>query len=170
MMERRFVTIKRARSATDLESTAQLFAAYAKSRGSDISSQDFDAEIKSLPGKYAPPTGEILLALDGNGRAVGCVAIRPLPSDCCELKRLYVLPPARGLGTGRKLLDAILDTAASLGYKKIKLGTLPSMSHAMSLYGYADFVPTTPYYETPLTGVVFLARQLEKSSTPAESD
>lgn len=163
-------TIERARSFQDLESTAQLFAAYADSLGLDLAFQGFDAELKSLPGKYAPPTGEILLARDANGTAVGCVAVRPLsPPDCCEMKRLYILPAGRGLGVGKRLVREILDVAASLGYNEIKLDTLPSMSQAISLYESAGFAPTTPYYETPLTGTLFLARKLLVSHATAES-
>lgn len=170
MLGRELVTIERARSAQDLDSAAQLFAAYGDSLGIDLSFQGFDTELKSLPGKYAPPTGEILLARDINGTAVGCVAIRPFsPPDCCEMKRLYVHPAGRGLGVGKKLLYKILYIAASLGYNEIKLDTLPSMSQAISLYEAAGFAPTTPYYKTPLTGTVFLARQLEIFSTKVDS-
>ena len=168
MIEWKSVSIERARSAQDLEATAQLFAAYATSLGLDLSFQEFDAELKSLPGKYAPPTGEILLARNGNGAAVGCVAVRPLsPPDCCEMKRLYILPAGRGLGVGKKLLHAILDIAVALGYNEIKLDTLPSMTQAISLYESAGFAPTAPYYKTPLTGTKFLARRLHMSSATA---
>ena len=171
MPERACISIKPARSAQDLESIAHLFEAYAKSLGLDLSFQDFDTELRSLPGKYAPPTGEILLArkIEGAGDAVGCVAVRPLsPPNCCEMKRLYVLPTTRGLGLGKQLLNAILDTAASLGYNEIKLDTLPSMTQAISLYESAGFAQTSPYYDTPHTETVFLARQLETSSVTAE--
>ena len=170
MAEREFIIIEPARSPQDLESTAQLFAAYAESLGLDLSFQEFDTELASLPGKYAPPNGEILLAREHSGNAVGCVAVRPLyPPDCCEMKRLYILPAARGLGVGKKLLHGILDKAVSLGYKEIKLDTLPSMRQAVSLYESAGFVPITPYYETPLPGTVFLSRQLESSPAISES-
>ena len=170
MVERGLVRIEPARSPQDLESTAQLFAAYAESLGLDLSFQDFDTELTSLPGKYAPPTGEILLARDISGNALGCVAVRPLsPPHCCEMKRLYILPAARGLGVGRKLLHEILDKALSLGYNEIKLDTLPSMRQAISLYESAGFVPITPYYKTPLRGTVFLGRQLNSSPATSES-
>ena len=170
MVERELIRIEPARSPRDLQSTAQLFAEYAESLGLDLSFQDFDTELTSLPGKYAPPTGDILLARDTSGNAVGCVAVRPLsPPDCCEMKRLYILPAARGLGVGKRLVHKILDTALSLGYNKIKLDTLPSMRQAVSLYESAGFVPITPYYKTPLPGTVFLGRQLGSSSATSES-
>ena len=94
-------TIEPARSVTDLEATRSLFTTYATSLGLDLSFQAFDAEMASMPGKYAPPTGEILLAHDERGAVIGCVAVRPQPQDgCCEIKRLYVSPEGRGLGLG----------------------------------------------------------------------
>lgn len=170
MVERASVMIERARSAQDLDSTAQLFAAYANSLGLDLSFQEFDDELKSLPGKYHPPTGEILLAHDCIGTAVGCVAVRRLfPPDCCETERLYILPTGRVFGVGKKLLYEVLDIAASMGYNEIELDTLPSMSQAISFYESADFAPTTSCYKTPLTGTVFLARRLEEISATAGS-
>ena len=170
MVQQEVVRIRPARSAQDLEITAQLFAAYAESLGLDLSFQDFNTELKSLPGKYAAPNGEILLAHDSTGNAVGCVAVRPLcPPACCEMKRLYIQPTGRGLGIGKKLLHRVLDVAASLGYSEMKLDTLSSMTQAISLYKSTGFAPISPYYKTPLSGTVFLARQLQVPTTTAVS-
>lgn len=167
MGEQESVTIERARSVQDFEATRSLFAAYAKAMGLDLAFQEFDTELGSLPGKYAPPTGEILLACDSAGIVLGCVAVRPLTPDCCEMKRLYILPGGRGMGLGKKLVNAIMDVAGCLGYKEIKLDTLPSMVQALSLYRGLGFVATAPYYITPLTGTIFLVRSL--SSVPTDS-
>jgi len=162
MSDQGSITIVRARSVEDMGTAAILFGEYAKSLGFDLAFQDFDTELKSLPGKYAPPGGEILLAQDVNGVVVGCVAVRPLdPPSCCEMKRLYVLPAGRGLGIGKKLVNAILEIAGSLGYNEIKMDTLVSMVEAISFYTKAGFIPTVPYYNTPLSGTVFLVRQLQ---------
>lgn len=158
------VRIERARSTEDIESVAFLFAEYAKSLGFDLTFQDFDTELRSLPGKYAPPGGEILLARNVDGIVVGCVAVRPLDlPSCCEMKRLYILPAGRGLGIGRKLVSMILEIAGSLGYEQIKLDTLSSMAEAIGLYTKAGFVSTTPYYETPLDGTLFMVRRLQST-------
>lgn len=123
--------------------------------------QDFATELTTLPGKYAPPAGELLLARDSMGTPLGCAALRPLGHDgCCELKRLYVVPEARGMGLGKALLDAVLETAARIGYREIRLDTLPDMRAALALYRQAGFVPIAPYYDTPLAGTRFLARDL----------
>jgi GNAT superfamily N-acetyltransferase len=145
----------------DLAATATLFQAYAASLPIDLGYQDFEAELATLPGKYAPPAGALLLARDASGCAVGCVALRPMePAGCCEMKRLYVAPEGRGLGLGRALVEAITGTAARLGYREIRLDTLPTMTQALSLYGKSGFEPVPAYYATPIAGTIFLARRL----------
>ncbi|KAL9105633.1 MAG: hypothetical protein Q9187_008678, partial [Circinaria calcarea] len=120
MSDGELVSIQYARSADDLTASANLFSAYAESLGISLAFQDFDAEMRDFPGKYAPPNGELLLARDQQGRAVGCVALRPImPDGCCEMKRLYVSPAGRGLGIGRKMVDTILDVAGRMGYNEI---------------------------------------------------
>ena len=153
--------ITAARSAADLDAAARLFAAYAASLAVDLAYQDFATELATLPGKYAPPAGELLLARDAGRQPVGCVALRPMaPDGWCELKRLYVTPRARGAGLGRKLLDAILAEATRIGYREMRLDTLPTMAEAVALYRSAGFVPVEPYYDTPVAGTVFLGRRL----------
>ncbi|MBX6745300.1 MAG: GNAT family N-acetyltransferase [Acetobacteraceae bacterium] len=150
-----------ARSAADLEATARLFEAYAASLGVDLAFQGFAAELASLPGSYAPPAGELLLARDPHGQPLGCVALRPMPFEgCCEMKRLYVSPPGRGLGLGRALVEAAIGEAVRIGYREMRLDTLPFMAEAIALYRKTGFVPVEPYYDTPLAGTIFLGRRL----------
>ena len=156
------------RTAGDLATTARLFEAYAASLNVDLCFQDFAGELATLPGKYAPPAGELLLARGGDGEALGCAALRPLvASEVCELKRLYVLPVARGLGLGRALLDAVLRVAERIGYREVRLDTLPSMAEALELYRRAGFAPIAPYYHNLIAGSVFLGRRL--ASSPDEA-
>ena len=155
------VSIRPARGSKDLDAAAQLFTAYAKSLGLDLGFQDFATEVNTLPGKYAPPKGEILLACNPQDNVVGCVAVRPLQSNgCCEMKRLYVTPAGRGFGLGRKLVDAILETASRLGFREMRLDTLSSMHKATELYEKSGFKRIEAYYETPLIDTIFYARQL----------
>ncbi len=150
------------RSAADVEIAAQLFTEYASSIGIDLAYQGFAAELATLPGKYAPPSGELLLARDADQVPLGCVALRAFAErGCCEMKRLYVSPRARGLGIGRALVDEIINAAGRIGYREMRLDTLPTMTDAIALYKRAGFVPIEAYYDTPIAGTVFLARSLD---------
>ncbi|KAF2461609.1 putative GNAT family acetyltransferase [Lineolata rhizophorae] len=150
--------IEPARSSLDIDHVMQLFIAYVEWLGIDLTFQDFEGEKRAMPGKYAPPKGELLLARDRNRRPIGCVALRPMDEEgCCEMKRLYVSPDARGLRLGHALVKAIIDDAASKGYREMKLDSLDKMVQARSLYKKFGFVETSPYYDNPIPGAVFLS-------------
>ena len=145
----------------DLAAIRSLFKAYAGSLPVDLSYQGFADELAGLPGKYVPPHGELLLARDASGTAIGCAALRPLePPLVCEMKRLFVSPQGRGTGCGRALAEEVLATARLLGYREIRLDTLPTMAGAQNLYANLGFTPVAPYYETPVAGTVFLGKML----------
>ena len=136
-----------------------LFREYAAGLGIDLGFQDFDGEIETLPGRYAPPAGRLLLAWDGAAPA-GCVALRPIDATTCEMKRLYVRPAARGRQLGRRLAERIGREAREAGYRRMFLDTLPSMESALRLYTSMGFEPTGPYVFNPIPGAIFLARDL----------
>jgi ribosomal protein S18 acetylase RimI-like enzyme len=125
--------------------------------GSSPSYQNFDTEVTGMPGKYAPPRGELLLARRYDGAPLGGVALGPLDADAlCEMKRLYVSPEARGFELGAQLVEAIVREAKRIGYREMWLDTLPSMAEALGLYRRHGFAPTAPYYDTPVAGTIFL--------------
>ena len=107
-----------------------------------------------LPGKYAEPHGSILLA-KYQDKIIGCVAVRQLKDDICEMKRLYVKPEFQGLSAGRLLAEAIVSKAKELGYKKMQLDTLQRLDRAIGLYEKLGFKEIKPYYENPLDDVVY---------------
>ena len=153
------------RSAGDLADVVTLFTTYANSLGVDLAYQGFDAEMAAMPGKYAPPRGELLLARRADGEAIGCVGLRPLdPPGCCEMKRLYVSPLARGLGLGKALVEAVVTEAERIGYREIRLDTLPTMDEAIGLYRKLGFETIEPYYVTPIVGTRFMAKRLMPST------
>ncbi len=165
MLEPPAFRIAPVRTADDLAAAVALFRAYAASLEIDLSYQDFAAEMEAMPGKYAPPAGELLLARYAGGTPVGCVGLRPIePRGCCEMKRLYVAPEGRGGGLGETLVDAILRAAERIGYREMRLDTLPSMAAAIALYRKFGFEPIEPYYETPVTGTIFMRRSLIRPS------
>ncbi len=153
-------TIAPAVTANDLAAIRTLFQAYADGLSVDLAYQDFTAELAGLPGKYAPPHGALLLARDAAGQALGCVALRPLGDGLCEMKRLYVAPPARGTGLGAALMKAIIVTARRLGYRAIRLDTLSDMAAAQAMYATAGFRPIPPYYDGAAPGTIFLELSL----------
>lgn len=149
------------RSADDLAATADLFAGYAASLPVDLGYQDFGDELAALPGKYAPPAGELFLARDAAGAPLGCVGLRPLAGDgCCEMKRLFLRPAARGLGLGRALTEAVVDQARRTGYRELRLDTLAGMATAQALYETMGFRRIEPYYAPTPAGTVFMALTL----------
>jgi ribosomal protein S18 acetylase RimI-like enzyme len=149
------VTVVPAGSDHDLEETRTLFEEYAASLGFDLDFQGFDEEMAGLPGDYAPPTGCILLARCA-GDAVGCVALRELESAVCEMKRLYVRPPYRGMGIGRTLSEMIIVEARRIGYGAMRLDTLATMTNARALYRSMGFKEIEPYRFNPLQDAVFM--------------
>jgi len=136
-----------------------LFVEYQKALGVDLSFQGFAAELESLPGEYAPPRGRLLLARDGDS-AAGCVAMRALTNDTCEMKRLYVCPPFREGGVGRQLAERVIAEARAAGYRHMNLDTLPTMAGAQRLYERLGFTEIAPYRHNPIAGSRFLALQL----------
>lgn len=157
--------ITSARSAADLETALHLFDAYAESLGIDLAFQGFEAEKANLPGKYAPPSGEILLAWNTEGQPLGCVALRPTAiGKCCEMKRLYVLPHGRGLGLGKALVDAIVNEARHKEYTLMRLDTLPTMVQAISLDEDVGFTEIDAYYHNSIANAVFMELSLRAQS------
>lgn len=136
-----------------------LFQEYAGWLGIDLSFQEFAAELAGLPGVYAPPRGRLLLALAGT-EASGCIALRPLEDGVCEMKRLFVRSGFRGRGIGKLLVERIVQEARTIGYRKMRLDTLPSMQAAIGLYEGLGFVRCAAYYETPLAHTVFMELRL----------
>lgn len=154
-------SIRPVRTDDDLAAVVALFEDYVAGLTVDLGYQDFSGELAGLPGKYAPPRGELLLARDTTGRPLGCVGLRPIsPDGCCEMKRLYLLPAARGLGLGRTMTEAVIETARALGYTELRLDTLPSMTTAMRLYDAMGFERTGPYYAPTPDGTVFMRLNL----------
>ena len=149
--------------ADDVLAIRRLFEAYAASIGVDLCFQGFADEVASLPGAYQPPRGALLLAVH-DSEAVGCVALRPLPDEgdhaVGEVKRLYVVPHARGGHVGRALMDVLLERARTLGYQTLKLDTLATMARARALYVALGFRECAPYYRNPLPGVTYMSLTL----------
>ena len=143
----------------DLPIVRRLFEEYAASLDVDLGFQDFECELRELPGEYAPPAGRLLLAFDDDEPA-GCVALRPYEPEVCEMKRLYVRPAFQGSGLGRRLAEAIVDAGRDAGYRVMRLDTLPSMDAARSLYRSLGFEEIEAYRFNPVHGTTFFQLRL----------
>lgn len=167
MEEHRIYWVAPVRTDADLAATIELFRAYAASLDVELAYQNFEAEIDAMPGRYVPPKGELLLARDADSKALGCVGLRSIePEGCCEMKRLYVSAESRGTGLGRVLVEVLVSVAERIGYREMRLDTLPSMAGAQALYQKLGFVTMEPYYATPVEGTVFMRRLLALPSAP----
>ena len=143
-----------------LAQVRRLFRAYADWLEVDLCFQGFERELAELPGCYAPPAGRLLIARVG-GEVVGCVGLRRLETSVCEMKRLWVEPGFAGYGVGRALAEAIVAAARQIGYRRMRLDTIPArMPAAQHLYAALGFREIPAYYDNPLTGVVMLELEL----------
>ena len=139
-----------------IEQARGLFIEYGESLGFSLCFQSFDAELKNLPGAYAPPKGRLLLAHCGD-HAAGCIALRPLETGICEMKRLYVRPSDRGKSIGRMLVEMLLAEARAIGYERMRLDTVAStMQDAIALYRRIGFREITPYSSIPIETALWL--------------
>jgi putative acetyltransferase len=141
----------------EVDEVRRLFREYEAFLNVDLCFQQFEQELTNLPGKYAPPSGTLLLAMDGQ-KAIGCGALRILGSiqdRTCEMKRLYVCPEARGAGVGKQIARRLIQEAVRFGYSTMVLDTLDRLEAAITLYKSLGFVRTQSYYDNPLSGVVY---------------
>jgi len=150
-----------AESTLQIEEIRKLFREYQRFLNVDLCFQSFEEELASLPGKYSPPKGSLLLAVE-NEKFIGCVALRKLEDNICEMKRLYVKPEYRGKGFGKVLAEEIIEEAKKIGYSFMRLDTLTKLNKAMNLYRTLGFKKIKSYYSNPLDEVVYWELELKK--------
>ena len=153
--------ILNAKTTEQIEQARGLFKEYAGWLQIDLCFQNFHKELTGLPGEYTPPDGRLLLTFD-NGQLTGCIALRKIADDVCEMKRLFVRPAFQGKGLGRQLVNAIIDEARTIGYQRMRLDTLPAqMASAIALYRSLGFKEIEPYYDNPVPGALFMELKLK---------
>jgi putative acetyltransferase len=147
----------------EFDAAREILDEYGRGLGIDLCFQDFDSELRDLPGQYDDPHGALMLAWV-DGQLAGCCAMRPLVTvdypNACEMKRLYVREAYRQLGLGRQLAQAILDAARVAGYRSVLLDTLDDMEMARALYAELGFTEISPYYYNPIPGAHYLKADL----------
>lgn len=160
------IKINRVRSVKDIQSAREIFIDYAnwlaRDHGIDLAFQNIDDELEQLPGKYSPPGGEILLASNDVNCVIGVIAVRPYEDSICEIKRLFVLPHARGHSLGKRLISQIINIAIDANYKRAILDTAAFMHAAQNLYEQFGFTDIPAYYNNPVPGMRFMGVDLNK--------
>ena len=121
--------------------------------------QNYDHETENLEEKYGLPYGRLYIVLcDGN--ISGCIALRKIDSENCEMKRLYVKPEYRGKNIGALLVKNIINEAREIGYKHILLDTLPFLQTAMEMYKRYGFYEIESYNNSPMDNLIYLKYDL----------
>jgi ribosomal protein S18 acetylase RimI-like enzyme len=159
-------TLRPVNWSTDLGTVRRLFQDYRQwladhrdtspSAGSTVERglQEVDTQIAELPGAYGPPGGEIILAF-AQEALVACGALRGLQPKVAEIKRIYVRADHRGPGFGPRLTGELLSRARVLGYERVRVDTLPTMTAAIQFYQDMGFKPIPAYWPHPVPGAVF---------------
>lgn len=158
------ITIAELEPASDLTDIKSLFRSYAdwleNDHGITPETHGIDAEIRNLPTPYAPPDGSLIGAQASDGRYVGCIAIRRLDDQSCEVKRLFVLPETRGQRVGEALVAALIEKARTLAYAQIVLDVGDYQRPAKALYEKCGFKQIAPKDHISYPGVVFMSYDL----------
>src|SRR5882724_2122959 len=160
------LTFVHAENSDQITIARELMLEYATALAVDLCFQNFEEEMRTLPGRYAPPAGRLLLAL-WDGQPAGVIALRPLEKSgtagakaedgICEMKRLYVRPAFRGHSLGRALAEKLITEAREIGYARMRLDTMVNkMDRAIALYRELGFTEVLPYYNTPVTQALFM--------------
>ena len=147
-------------SGIALEEIRALFLEYAQSLDFKLCFQNFDLELRDLPGIYKPPQGRLVLC-EVNGKPAGSIALKPLEPGICEMKRLFVRPALRGHRLGLKLAEHIINEARTIGYTSMRLDTIQGrMDNAIALYESLGFREIPPYYENPIPNAFYMELRL----------
>ncbi len=146
-------------SAGDIAAVQELWSEYWHSLGLPPDFQNFAQELSTLPGKYAPPPGRLLLVRI-EGQPAGTAAFRSLQQDACEAKRLYVRPCYRRRGVAGSLIATLIEEARQCGYRSLYGDTLTTMASALDLYRSLGFVEVGPYSDDPTPGAIYLCLSL----------
>jgi putative acetyltransferase len=153
-------SLSQAETPSQIAQARELFLEYAQSLGFSLCFQNFDKELASLPGDYAPPDGRLLLA-EYEVQVAGCVALHKLQPGICEMKRLYLRPQFRGKGLGRILAQRIMTEGRQIGYSRMRLDTVePVMKDAVAMYRKLGFKEIAPYRANPIEGAMYMELEL----------
>jgi ribosomal protein S18 acetylase RimI-like enzyme len=153
------IIYKKLETKEEVIKAKELITEYIKLLNEDLTYQNIDDELINFPKKYKEPDGTFIIAKD-NDNVVGCVGLRKLDENICEMKRLFVNDKYKGKGIGKKLVEIIIEEAKYKNYRKIRLDTLKTMENALKIYYKNNFYEIEPYYDNPNTDVVYIEKIL----------
>jgi GNAT superfamily N-acetyltransferase len=146
----------------ELENVKILFQEYMEMLNENLCFQNYQYEFDNLLSVYGEPDGRLYVVYL-EGKLAGCVALKKISDDICELKRLFVRDEYRKFGLGSILMQKIIDDARATGYKKMYLDTLQRLTAALNLYKKFGFEEIEAYYENPLENVIYMQLILNKN-------
>lgn len=121
--------------------------------------QNYDEEINHLEMKYGEPEGRLYL-IYSNGQPAGCIGLRKIDDQNCEMKRLYIRPKHRGKKLGKMLIEKIISDAREIGYSYMLLDTLPFLSSAIGMYKSFGFYEIESYNDSPMETSIYMKLDL----------
>jgi len=148
-------TIAKASSTKDVAAVKTLFLEYAAWLGEDLCFQGFDEEMDTFPKIYCH-----LLLARVDGAMAGAIGLKDLGDGVCEMKRLFVRDAFKATGLGHRLSERLIEDAKALGFRTMRLDTLPRLEAAVALYRKLGFKEIPPYYFNPVEGVVYFEKDL----------
>lgn len=157
--EKRLIEYRELTGNEKINEVRQLCREYANSLDIDLCFQDFEQELKELPGKYAPPDGIIILA-EVDKQTAGCIALKKIGEGIGEMKRLYIRDAYRGLGISKTLIEMIICKAREIGYSYLRLDTLSTMERALKVYESFGFYEIGAYVYNPCESVHYMELNL----------
>jgi ribosomal protein S18 acetylase RimI-like enzyme len=156
---RKNILYKKLENGIEIEMARKLVIEYTEWLNMDLSFQNLEKELSDFPGEYREPDGTFIIAKDENG-VVGCVGLKKLDENVCEMKRLFVNDEYKGKGIGRKLVELVIEEARSRKYKAMRLDSLRKLESALKIYYKNDFHEIAPYYGNPYDDAVYLEKTL----------
>ena len=121
--------------------------------------QNYDEELENLEVKYGLPNGRLYL-LYYNQELAGCIGLKQINQENCEMKRLFVRPKFRGHHLGNYLIEKIIDDAKEIGYKYMLLDTLPFLKGALHMYKKYGFYEISRYNNSPMDTSIYMKLNL----------
>ena len=149
--------ISEAKSDIEIQEVRRLFSEYATGSDLQTDAQNFEADLLYLHNRFGSPAGRMLLAsFEGLPGNIGCVALKRLDNQICEMKYLYVSPPFRGMGIGRTLCERVSEMAIDIGYRRIRLAVLKNTTGVINLFRSLGFQETAAYNDSPVNETMFM--------------